>query len=244
MAKPRVLHDVYFMKAKAEGFVARSAYKLIEINQKRRIFKRGDCVLDLGCSPGSWLQVVENVIGHEGRAVGIDLQEIKADLGPTICTFVGDAFKLDPAELLDAAGLGQSRQPDASTNPAAPAPANAGAWQISQLPQDHVWLFDAVISDMAPNTTGHGDAFLSARLCDSVVDLCPHLLRVGGNLCMKVLEGEPFPELLKRTRTMFKSAGTIKPAASRDISREIFIWALSYRGPRRPPRQSNDSPRG
>ncbi len=239
MAKPRVLHDVYFKKAKAEGFVARSAYKLIEINQKRRIFKRGDCVLDLGCSPGSWLQVVENVIGHEGRAVGVDLQETKAELGPTICTFVGDAFKMDPAELLDAAGLGQPRQPDASANPAAPAPANPGAWQISQLPEDHIWLFDAVISDMAPNTTGHGDAFLSARLCDSVLDLCPKVLRVGGNLCMKVLEGEPFPELLKRTRTMFKSAGTIKPAASRDISREIFIWALSHKGPRKPKRGPN-----
>jgi 23S rRNA (uridine2552-2'-O)-methyltransferase len=235
LAKPRVLHDVYFKKAKAEGFVARSAYKLIEINQKKRIIRRGDCVLDLGCSPGSWLQVVEKLIGREGRAVGIDLQETKAVLGPTIRTFVGDAFKIDPAELLDAAGLGELRAPEADSDAddaAAGAGAGAGAWQIGPVPEGHVWLFDAVISDMAPNTTGHGDAFLSARLCDSVLDLCPEVLREGGNLCMKVLEGEPFPELLKRTRTMFKSAGTIKPAASRDISREIFIWALGFRGPR------------
>ena len=53
MPQPRKLHDRYFKQAKAEGYVARSAYKLLEINEKFRIVRVGDRVLDLGCAPGS-----------------------------------------------------------------------------------------------------------------------------------------------------------------------------------------------
>lgn len=223
MAQPRKLHDEYFLLAKKEGYVARSAYKLLEINQNKRIVRRGDCVLDLGCSPGSWLQVLEKIIGREGRAVGIDLQPTKAVLGPTVRWLVGDAFKTDPEELLDAAGLGRTGGADAGPP----------AWDVGpggDGNEGKVWLFDAVLSDMAPSTTGHGDAFLSARLCDSVLDLCPHVLRPGGRLLMKVLEGEASPELIKRTRTYFEAAGTTKPKASRDVSREMFIWGIGYGG--------------
>jgi 23S rRNA (uridine2552-2'-O)-methyltransferase len=222
VAQPRKLHDEYFLRAKKEGYVARSAYKLLEINANKRIVRRGDCVLDLGCSPGSWLQVLEKIIGREGRAVGIDLQPTKAVLGPTVRWLVGDAFKADPDALLDAAGLGRT---------GGDAPAEDPAWNTgtSDGNAGKVWLFDAVLSDMAPSTTGHGDALLSARLCDSVLDLCPHVLRPGGRLLMKVLEGEASPELIKRTRRYFESAGTTKPKASRDVSREMFIWGIGYR---------------
>jgi len=82
MPAPRKLHDRFFKQAKAEGYVARSAYKLLEINEKKRLIRRGSRVLDLGCAPGSWLQVVEKIIGDNphsphnphGLAVGIDLQ--------------------------------------------------------------------------------------------------------------------------------------------------------------------------
>jgi len=111
---------------------------------------------------------------------------------------VGDAFKTDAAALL-------ALVDDARRN-----------------------RFDVVLSDMAPNTTGHGDGFLSARLCERVLDMCPEMLRAGGNLVMKILEGEPTPDVIKRTRGMFREAGTTKPKASRDISREIFIWGKGF----------------
>lgn len=195
MPKPRKLHDEYFKRAKAEGYVARSAYKLIEINEKRRLLRRGDRVLDLGCAPGSWLQVVEKRIGPHGNAIGVDLQEVRHRFGPTIGLLVGDAFKFDPADLLDSGDF-----------------------------------FDVVLSDMAPNTTGHGDDLLSARLCRQILDLLPHVLRPGGNLLMKVLEGADMPELLRDTRKHFLDSGATKPAASREISREIFIFGKGYKG--------------
>jgi hypothetical protein len=82
---------------------------------------------------------------------------------------------------------------------------------------------------MAPNTTGHGDDFLSARLCRRVLELAHYLLKPGGSLVMKILEGTDMPEVLKETKALFEDAGASKPAASRDISRETFIWGKRFR---------------
>jgi 23S rRNA (uridine2552-2'-O)-methyltransferase len=203
MPQPRKLHDEYFLKAKAEGYAARSAYKLLEIQDKRRLIHRGDLVLDLGCFPGSWLQVASELVnpsgmGGGGRVVGIDLTRVEIELPSNVATLVGDAFKTDAPTLLAA---------------------------IAETKRDR---FDVILSDMAPNTSGHGDDFLSARLCDRVLDLCPALLRPGGNLLMKILEGEPTPDVIKRAKSTFREAGTTKPKASRDVSREIFIWGKGY----------------
>jgi len=90
-------------------------------------------------------------------------------------------------------------------------------------------LFDVVLSDMAPSTTGiktidhHG----SVNLCHSALDLSATLLKPGGNLIMKVLEGEAYPELLKRCANSFDTARGYKPKASRAISTEIFIVCLN-----------------
>ncbi len=200
MPQPRKLHDRYFKQAKAEGYVARSAYKLIEINEKKRILRAGSRVLDLGCAPGSWLQVVEKIIGPRGLAVGIDLQRVGADFGRNVVVLEGDIFKTDPAALFEISGQ----------------------------------LFNTVLSDMAPSTTGHGDDYLSVRLCRRVLEMLPTVLHPGGSLVMKVLEGEEFPQLLKETRRVFKDVGGTKPDASRDVSREIFIWAKGYHPPARP----------
>lgn len=100
MARRR-LHDRYFKQAKAEGYVARSAYKLLEINEKRRILRRGDRVLDLGCAPGSWLQVAAEIVGERGRVVGVDLQEVTARLDGPITAVLGDLTTLDMSALLE-----------------------------------------------------------------------------------------------------------------------------------------------
>jgi 23S rRNA (uridine2552-2'-O)-methyltransferase len=146
------------------------------------------------------LQVLDRHLSPKARIVGIDLTPVTAALSERVATIVGDIYATDPALLLEAAGLQAHRR------------------------------FDAVLSDMAPNTSGHGDDFLSARLCERVLDLCPALLHPGGNLLMKILEGEPTPGVIARAKSMFEKAGTTKPDASRDLSREMFIWGVGLRG--------------
>ncbi|MHB1417898.1 MAG: RlmE family RNA methyltransferase [Chloroflexota bacterium] len=69
--------DQYFRRAKSEGYRARSAYKLLQINEKYRILRPGTSVLDLGAAPGSWSQVARKVCGPNSRVVAVDLQPIQ-----------------------------------------------------------------------------------------------------------------------------------------------------------------------
>ncbi len=195
--KPRKLHDEYFKKAKDEGYLARSAYKLLEINERKRLIHPGDAVLDLGCAPGSWMQVASKIVGPEGCVVGIDLQRVTHKFPSNVRVLEGDIYKTPASVLMEGVG----------------------------------GPFDAVISDMAPNTSGHGDDYLSVRLCRRMIQLLPDLLRLHGGVTMKVLEGAEFPELLKEVKSLFRDAGAFKPKASRDVSREIFICAKGYRPP-------------
>ena len=151
MGQHRKLHDRYFKRAKREGYLARSAYKLLEIQERRGVIRRGDTVLDLGCYPGSWLQVAAEIVGARGAVVGIDLEETGHDFGPNVRTARGDFTRTDPAGLLGMVG------------------GDGGAER-----------FDVVLSDMAPSTTGHGDHFHSTRLCESILDALPGLLGRAG----------------------------------------------------------------
>ncbi len=81
--------DHYFKEAKKQGFVARSAFKLEELDKKHRLFSPGMRILDLGCAPGSWLQYAAKKVGSGGKLWGIDLDPVKIDL-PNVKTFQGD----------------------------------------------------------------------------------------------------------------------------------------------------------
>ncbi len=95
--------DPYFQRAKAEGYRARSAYKLIQINDKFRLLRRGQAVLDLGAAPGSWSQVVSGIVGAGGRVVAVDLQAIEPL--PGVTTIQGDMTAPDvQAQAIQAAG--------------------------------------------------------------------------------------------------------------------------------------------
>lgn len=203
MAK-RILHDQYFQLAKKHGYLARSAYKLIQINDAKSIISKGDAVLDLGCAPGAWIQVALELIdpkggGSGGGVVGVDLQEVRHRFGAGATTIQGDINDLDPATIMAPIG----RQ------------------------------FDVILSDMAPATSGHGDAERSAHLCYRVLQLLPHLARPGANLAMKVLEGSMYKDLLDDTKSMFTNCRAYKPKASRDVSREMYIIAHHYLPPNR-----------
>ena len=93
--------DHYHRKAKEEGFLARSAYKLQELQKKFRLIQAGSRVLDLGCAPGAWVQVALPMVGQHGRIVGVDLEKIeKSTLNDPRFRFIhGDAFNLKPEDV-------------------------------------------------------------------------------------------------------------------------------------------------
>jgi 23S rRNA (uridine2552-2'-O)-methyltransferase len=97
-----VVQDSYFKKAKDEGFRARSAYKLQEIQQKYRLVNAGNRVLDLGCAPGSWLQVLAGLVGHDGIVAGLDLLPVAPLPQKNVVTRAADIRELDvPAFLTE-----------------------------------------------------------------------------------------------------------------------------------------------
>lgn len=87
--KPYIPNDNWSKRAAAEGFRARSIYKLQELDERYGLLHPGMKVLDIGAAPGSWLQYESQRIGDRGIAVGIDLKEIEA-IAPNVKTFVAD----------------------------------------------------------------------------------------------------------------------------------------------------------
>lgn len=197
----RKLHDEYFNKAKREGYVARSAYKLLEIHQKRRIIRPGDRVLDLGCAPGSWVQVASELVGDSGVVVGVDLQPVRLAGVPNARTSIGDVFEMQPEELLALQG------PD---------------------PKRYNAVISDMAPSTAGGAGGSIDHFRSVDLCRRVLALVPDVLRPGGNAVMKVLEGEAYKDLLDETAGLFSTVRGFKPKSSRDVSREMFVVATGY----------------
>ena len=193
----REIHDHWSREAKRKGYRSRAAFKLMQIDDRRGVFKKDDQVLDLGCAPGSWLQVISERVGPKGRAWGIDLKEVPGGLPENATALIGNAE--DPAGAGVPEGL----------------------------------LFDAIVSDMMPSTTGSRDTdhFRSVSVCELAMDLCPQWLRPKGTLVMKILEGAAMPQLLAEARTRFDRVKPFKPDASRKESTEIFIIAHGYQGP-------------
>src|SRR5215210_5818851 len=94
-----VRRDRFHQKAKRDGFVARAVYKLEEIDAKLDLFSEGDRVLDLGCSPGSWLQYAKQKVGERGALVGIDRGPVKNPPGG-VRTLVGDVMSMELNDLI------------------------------------------------------------------------------------------------------------------------------------------------
>ncbi|MCJ7632119.1 RlmE family RNA methyltransferase [Candidatus Bathyarchaeota archaeon] len=91
--------DHYHKLAVEEGYRSRAAYKLFQIDQKYEILKSGDVVLDLGASPGGWMQAARVLVGEKGCVLGVDLKEIKSFKEPNVTSIMADAEKLEPADL-------------------------------------------------------------------------------------------------------------------------------------------------
>lgn len=94
------VQDHWFREAKAQGYRSRAAFKLLEIDQRRRVLRPGQRVLDVGAAPGSWLQVASKAVGGRGEVVGFDLKSIDpAGLPPNVRSLVADLREVTLAEL-------------------------------------------------------------------------------------------------------------------------------------------------
>ncbi len=221
MEMARELHDHYFREAKREGYLSRAAYKLIEIDTRKGLLRRGDCVLDCGAAPGSWLQVASKRVGPRGLVVGIDRRPIDHVFGlDNVRCVHADLEEVETERLLSY--LAEDQRPGPSSSGAAAESSDSASRK----------RFDVILSDMAPDTSGDhtADHFASARLCHAVLDRCGDLLVEGGRLAMKVLEGESYAELLDRCRVLFEKVKGFVPKASRHKSTEIYVIARGYRG--------------
>lgn len=200
--------DPYRRRAKAQGFASRAVFKLQAIDAKHRLFQAGQRVLDLGCSPGSWLQYLGAQVGPQGMVVGVDLEPPAITVAPPLYFVAGDISSLD---------LGALRA-------------------ISPY-------FDAVVSDMAPKTTGirEVDQERSLALARQALAGAQELLQSGGHFLVKIFAGPETESLVSDMRQIFTQVHRIKPAGSRPASPEIYLLGLRKRtGPgqgkrRRPP---------
>jgi 23S rRNA (uridine2552-2'-O)-methyltransferase len=91
--------DHYSRQAKKDRYPARSVYKLEEIQQKHRLIRKGDKILDLGCSPGSWLLYAAKLTGDKGRVIGIDIKPVKIQPASNIEIISGDVFEIGAGSL-------------------------------------------------------------------------------------------------------------------------------------------------
>ncbi|MCP4504251.1 MAG: RlmE family RNA methyltransferase [Deltaproteobacteria bacterium] len=209
-------HDPFYRQAKADGYLARSVYKLEELDEQFQIIRKGDVVLDLGCAPGSWMQYAERRVSEAGgRLVGIDILPAKVSFGPHVHIIVGDIYDTSLDEL----------RPPPREDEKAMVLANDRL--VSSEPRP----FDVVLSDMAPNTTGirSVDQARSAGLCEHALDIAAKVLRPGGRFCMKVFEGADTKELLMACRKVFKRVKVKRPIGVRVGSKETYVVGIDRR---------------
>lgn len=99
MGRQRRPQDHYARRAKREGKAARSIYKLEEIDSRWQVIPKGGSVLDLGCSPGSWMQYAAQAVGPQGRVIGYDLKPVEVSMPGHAEPRIGDVYELDPEAL-------------------------------------------------------------------------------------------------------------------------------------------------
>ncbi len=176
------------------------------------MIRRGKRVIDLGCWPGGWLQVASKSVGPKGFVVGVDKAEIDPPLEiPNCASIVGD---LEDPELCE---------------------------QVLKLIGGR--KADMLLSDAAPKLTGvrATDRANEERLLEAIEMQIPLLLREGGDLLVKILEGPEAQVVDRRIRMRFKTAKTIKSKATRKGSTERFLFAKGYRGEGEPEEAAPES---
>ncbi|MDB5857537.1 MAG: rrmJ [Ramlibacter sp.] len=196
------VNDPYVKLAKKEGYRARAAYKLKEIDEALGLIKPGHVVVDLGSVPGAWSQYVRRKLSPQGAAVGA--------LDGTILAL--DILPMEPIE-----GVvflqGDFREPEAA----------------EQLARELAGRkVDAVVSDMAPNLSGipSSDSARIELLVELAIEFAMNHLKPEGALVCKVFHGSGYSQLVKRFKEQFRLVKPLKPKSSRDKSSETFLVGI------------------
>jgi 23S rRNA (uridine2552-2'-O)-methyltransferase len=192
--------DPYVKKAHAEGLRCRAAYKLIELQEKDRLFSANQIVVDLGSAPGGWSQVLPRWIGKNGKIIALDI--LPMDPLHQVNFIQGDFTSEEVyQELIKVLGnvLDGENQPKV----------------------------DWVISDMAPNFAGDKaiDQPKSLYLVELALQFALEHLAPGGGFIAKLFQGAGFQEFQALVKKSFKHVAIRKPDASRDRSSECYLVA-------------------
>lgn len=200
----RQLNDPYVHLAKKQGWRSRSAFKLLEIDDKLKVLKPGQSVLDLGCAPGGWCQVAvirvnslyDDPNSSKGKVIGIDLNETEAVAG-------ADLYQMNFLE------------------------ENAK----SKIQSLNTGFFDVILSDMASPMIGHKqtDQMRTMVLAEEVFDFAQTSLANNGTVIAKVLSGGAHPALQSQLKQTYRSVKHIKPPASRSGSSERYVVAQGFK---------------
>lgn len=206
------LTDPYVKMAQKDGYRARAAYKLKEIDEELRLIHPGQLVVDLGATPGAWSQYVRRkfapkAAGTGGAAVG--------ELNGTIIAL--DILPFEPIEGVHFL-QGDFREEEVLR-------------QLEAIVAGRP--VDVVVSDMAPNLSGieSSDAARMADLVGLAVDFAQAHLKPGGALVAKVFHGSGHSQLVELFKKTFKTVKPIKPKASRDKSAETFLVGIGLKKP-------------
>ncbi len=199
------LNDPYVKMAQREGYRARAAYKLKEIDESLKLVKPGQVVVDLGATPGAWSQYLRRRFAPDGAAAG--------ELNGTIIAL--DMLPFEPIE-----GV-QFFQGDFREEAVAAQLAEALAGRP----------VDLVVSDMAPNLSGieSADSARIAHLVELAVEFAETHLRPEGALVCKCFHGSGYSQLVKLFKERFRVVKPIKPKASRDKSAETFLVGVGLK---------------
>ncbi len=205
------VNDPYVKQAKIEGYRARAAYKLQEIDETLDLIRPGQLVVDLGSTPGAWSQYVRRKMSPRTATGG----------GAAVGELNGSIIALDILPMEPVQGvvflLGDFREPE-----------------LMQRLDDELKgrQADVVLSDMAPNLSGiaSADAARIENLVELALDFAQVHLKAGGTLVAKVFHGAAYDVLVKRFKENFINVKRMKPKASRDKSAETFLIGI---GPRR-----------
>lgn len=199
--------DHYFLKAKSEGKINRASYKLEELQKKFKIIRRGDRVVDLGCAPGGWLVQLADIVGPAGRVVGIDLEPPGIPVPKNsewVQTDIDQLFVQNSPKMTPA--LRQLLG----------GPANA------------------VVSDMAPHTSGtkFQDQARSAYLLETAWAVAEQILipgAPGGHFVAKFFESPDAQAVRKQLLGKFDKVTIFSPAATRKGSTEKYLVAMGFK---------------
>ena len=206
------INDPYVKLAQKEGYRARAAYKLKEIDEELELLKPGQLVVDLGAAPGAWSQYVRRKFAPKEAGSG----------GAAVGRLNGTIIALDILEFEPIEGVSFIRGDFREHAVLAELETLVGGRPV-----------DVVISDMAPNLSGveSSDAARMADLVELAVDFARHHLTETGALVCKVFHGSGHSQLVKLFKEHFRTVKPLKPKASRDKSAETFLIGIGLKNP-------------